>query len=135
MRVAETDASLVGSRELGCTPPAGKVFLQPGLSRAEQLATLEHESVHAFFSPKGTRPIARFRQALGQWGYDNSQLLRYTEEAIAETRGSGSLIQGLRHPLVNGYGITLGGLAIEGTIYGGSLLGLGHLGYRLGGGK
>ena len=135
MRVPATDATLTGSRVLGYTTPEGKVLLQSGLSRAEQVATLRHEAVHAFFSPKGTGPIARFRQGLGQWGYDNSQLLRFTEEAIAETRSSGSLIQGLRHPLVNGYGITLGGLAMEGTVYGGSLFGLGYVGFRLGVGK
>jgi hypothetical protein len=135
LRVPTTDAGLAGTRILGYTTPNGRVFLQSGLSRAEQVATLRHEGVHAFFSPKGTGPMARARQALGQWGYDNSQLLRFIEEAIAETRSSGSLIQGLRHPLVNGYGITLGGLAVEGTIYGGSLFGLGYAGYRLGGGE
>lgn len=129
-----TEASLAGTRILGYTTPSGDVFLQPGLSRAEQISTLQHESVHAFFTPAGDGPLATFRQNLGQWGYDNSQLLRYSEEAIAETYSSGSLLQGLRHPLVNGYGITPGGLFLEGGVVGGGLFGVGYLGYQIGGG-
>lgn len=90
--------------------------------------------MHSFFSPKGSDSVATFRQNLGQWGYDNSQLLRFTEEAIAETYGSGSLIQGLRHPLMNGYGISAGGLLLEGGALGGGIFGAGYLGYQLGGG-
>jgi len=119
---------------LGETLPNGQVFLRPGLSRAEQLSTLRHESVHAFFSPRGNGAVARFRQNLGQSGYDNSQLLRFTEEAIAETVGSGSLRQGLLHPLRNGYGITGAGLATEGALLGGGLFGAGYFGYQLGSG-
>ncbi len=120
---------------LGETLPNGQVFLRPGLSRAEQVSTLRHESVHAFFSPQGSGPVTTFRQNLGQWGYDNSQLLRFTEEAMAETYGSGSLLQGLRHPLVNGYGITPGGLLLEGGAVGCGIFGAGYLGYQMGGGN
>jgi hypothetical protein len=117
---------------LGQTLPNGQVFLRPGLSRAEQVSTLRHESVHAFFSPEGSSSIANFRQNLGQFGYDNSQLLRFTEEAIAETYGSRNLLQGLSHPLVNPYGISPGGLALEGGIVGGGIAGVAYLGYQLG---
>lgn len=96
------------------------------------MSTLRHESVHAWFSPRGNSPIATFRQNLGQAGYDRSQLLRFTEEAIAETCASRSLIQGIRHPLVNGYGITTGGLLLEGGLLGGGVAGGGYL---LGGGN
>lgn len=130
LRLPATDASLAGTRTLGYTMPNGNVFLQPGLSRAEQLSTLRHESVHSFFSPRGSGPVSTFRQNLGQWGYDNSQLLRFTEEAIAETYGSGSLLQGLRHPFVNGY-VSPGGVLLEG----GGLIGAGYLGYQLGTGN
>lgn len=135
LKLPATDATIAGTRTLGYTTPNGNVFLQPGLSRAEQLTTLRHESVHAFFSPRGSGPVATFRQNLGQWGYDNSQLLRFTEEVIAETYGSGSLLQGLRHPLVNGYGISGSGLLIEGGAVGAGLFGAGYLGYQLGGGE
>ncbi len=134
LKLPATDATIAGSKTLGYTTPNGSVFLQPALSRSVQASTLRHEGVHSFFSPKGSGSVATFRQNLGQWGYDNSQLLRFTEEAIAETYGSGSLIQGLRHPLMNGYGISAGGLSLEGGAIGGGILGAGYLGYQLGGG-
>ncbi|HZR17219.1 MAG TPA: hypothetical protein VFE51_07825 [Verrucomicrobiae bacterium] len=128
------DATLTGTQTLGFTTPSGDIFLQPGLSWEEQLSTLRHESVHAFFSPDGSGAIATARQNVGQWFYDNSQLLRYSEEAIAETYASGSLLQGLSHPLVNPYNITPGGLLLEGGAAGGGLFGVGYLFYQIGGG-
>ena len=62
----------------------------------------------------------------GREGY-NSQLLRFTEEAIAEGYASRSIIQGLRHPFVTDqfgnrlYGITAGGLIRE-SVVGGSIV-------------
>jgi hypothetical protein len=132
LQLPATDATLTGTRTLGYTTPSGDIFLQPGLSWEQQLETLRHESVHAFFSPRGNGAIATFRQNLAQWGYDNSQLLRFSEEAMAETYGSGSLLQGLQHPFVNGYGITSGGLLLEGGGAAGGLFGLGYLGYQMG---
>jgi len=72
------------------------------------------------------------RQNLGQFGYDNSQLLRFTEEAIAEGYASRSILQGLRHPLNNPYGITRSGLIIETTAYGTIVIGGVYLGHELG---
>lgn len=69
------------------------------------------------------------------WVYNNSQLARFTEEAVAETYGSGSLLQGLAHPFINGYGITGGGLLMETVIYAGAVVGAGYLGYKIGGGQ
>jgi hypothetical protein len=135
LKLPATDASLIGTTKLGYTTPQGNVFLRPGLTRAEQAYVLRHEGVHVFFTPKGSGPLATFRQNLGQFGYDNFQLLRFTEEAIAETHASGSLLQGLRHPLVNPYGITPGGLLMEGGVVGGGLFGAGYLGYQSGGGN
>jgi hypothetical protein len=135
MRLPATDTTLAGTTTLGYTTADGRVFLQPGLSRAQQVSTLQHEGVHSFLSAKGSGPIAQFRQTVGVEAYRRSQLLRYTEEAIAETVGSGSLWQGLRHPLVNGYGISGGGLLLEGAAVGGGLFGAGYLGYQIGGGE
>lgn len=67
--------------------------------------------------------------------YNNSQLLRFTEEAIAETYGSGSLLEGLRHPLVNGYRVTPVGLLLEDGAVGGGIFGVGYFGSQLGGGN
>jgi len=127
LRLPATDAGLAGTETLGYTRPNGSVFLRPGLSRAEQISTLRHEAVHAWFSPRGNSPLATFRQGLGQWGYDNSQLLRFTEEAIAETYASRSLLQGIRHPLMNGYGITPSGLLFETGLFGGGVVGGAYL--------
>jgi RHS repeat-associated protein len=135
LKIPATDVALAGTRILGYTKPNGSVYLRPGLSRVEQLSTLKHESVHAFFSPRGSGPVTNFRQRLGQWGYDNSQLLRFTEEAIAETHGSGSLLQGLRHPLVNGYGINAGGLLLEGGAVGVGIGGAVYFGNQIEGDK
>jgi hypothetical protein len=43
LKVPKTDTRLGGTSTLGYTTPNGNVFLQPGLSRAEQLSTLRHE--------------------------------------------------------------------------------------------
>jgi len=72
--------------------------------------------------------VATFRQNPGQWGYDNSQLLRFTEEAIAEAYSSGSLCQGLRHPLLNGHGNSTGGLILECSVLGCGIVGAAHIG-------
>jgi hypothetical protein len=132
MMMPATDATLGGTSTLGYTLPNGQVFLQPGLSRAMQAHVLKHEGVHAFFSPQGTGALATMRQKIGQWGYDNSQLLRFTEEAIAEGVASKSVMQGLRHPVVNGYGITTGGMAAEGAAVGGGVIGAGYMGFKMG---
>jgi hypothetical protein len=125
----------LGPGVLGSTDVAGNVTIADGLSWEVQAATLRQESVHAFFSVKDDALFATARQNLGIWAYENSQLARFTEEAIAETYGLGSLLQGLAHPFVNGYGITAGGLIMESAIYGGAIGGVGYLGYRIGGGQ
>jgi RHS repeat-associated protein len=123
------DPDLANTNLLGYTKPDGSIFLRPGLSEVDQLETLRHESVHAFFSPRGNSKLAVFRQNIGQLAYNNSQLVRYTEEAIAETYGTGSLIQGLKHPL-EGYDITIGGLATESVFVGGTFVGAGYFSFQ-----
>jgi len=126
LRLPNFSTSL-GRGVLGATDAAGNVTIAAGLTRAEQVLTLRHESVHAFFSARGTGLIAHLRQQLGMWGYNNSQLLRYTEEALAEGYATTSVRQGLMHPLSNGYGITPFGLFFEGSIFGGAF----YAGYEL----
>lgn len=122
LRLPNYSTSL-GRGVLGSTDAAGNVTIAAGLTRAEQVATLRHESVHAFLSVRGTGPVARARQQLGMWGYNNSQLLRFGEEALAEGYATRSVLQGLTHPLVNGYGITPSGLLLEGVLFGGGIYG------------
>ena len=97
---------------LGSTDPIGNITIQRGLSGAELRQTLDHERVHRFFSPfQGA--FAKLRAQFNIAGYNNSQLLRFTEEAIAEGYSTGSVQKGILHPLVNGYDITAKGLAAE----------------------
>jgi hypothetical protein len=116
---------------LGVTDAAGNVTIAAGLTRAEQVLTLRHESVHAFLSVRGASLIARFRQQLGTWGYENSHLLRFTEEALAEGYATRSLSQGLAHPLVNEYGIRGLRLFLESAAFGGVIYGGAVIGYEL----
>jgi hypothetical protein len=133
LQLPATDSSLSGTNILGYTTPSGDIYLQPGLSWGEQQATLLHESVHSFLSVPDSAPLAGLRQGVLTFGYKNSQLLRFTEEAAAETYSSGSLLKGISFPFTNGY-VTPSGVLTEGAIYGGALFGAGYAGYRLGGG-
>jgi hypothetical protein len=134
LRLPSINGSLAGTNTMGETLPNGQVWLRPGLSRVEQAATLRHESVHAYLSVPDGAPMAAFRQKVGMWGYNNSHLLRFTEEALAEGYASRSIIQGIMHPLQNGYGISIPRLMLEAGAVGAGIGGSAYLGYRLGGG-
>jgi hypothetical protein len=135
LKLPTTDPALTGTGTLGYTTPTGDVFLQPGLTRAEQASTLAHESVHAALTPT-SGPLVGARQWLGQFGYNNSAFLQGTEEIMAETYASGSLRQGISHafngaystpfysvnpfsyvaePALVGYGVYSAGTAIGGN--------------------
>jgi hypothetical protein len=129
MRMPATDATLSGTPTLGYTLPNGSVFIQPGLSTAERVLVMRHEAVHAWLSPRGNGAFTAFRQNLGQWGYNNSQLLRYTEEALAQGYATRSVLQGAQFPLANGY-VTGSGLLLEGGVVGAGAYGLYELGTR-----
>jgi hypothetical protein len=120
---------------LGETMPNGDVFLRDGLSREEQISTLLHESVHSFLSVGDGEFLAGSRQQFGIWGYKNSQFLRFAEEAIAETYGSGNLLTGILHPFVNDYGVTIAGVTKEIAGYLGGLFSAGYFGYEFGTGN
>jgi hypothetical protein len=126
------DPALTGTNTLGYTTPSGQIFLRPGLTPAEAASTLRHESVHAFLSVPNGAPLAAARQNLGMWGYNNSHLLRFTEEALAEGYATRSVLQGIRHPIVNGYGISLPRLAAETGVVGGVVGGGIYLGTQAG---
>jgi hypothetical protein len=71
------------------------------------------------------------RQNLAMWGYNNSQFLRFTEEALAEGIATRSVWQGLAHPIVNPYGISSTRLSIEAIGYGTGVAGSIYGTYRL----
>ncbi|MEZ4731658.1 MAG: hypothetical protein R3E79_31450 [Caldilineaceae bacterium] len=109
----------------GETDLAGNIWISPKGSRTDRLRALYHEQVHAYILK---HPLLR---PLSMYGYPNSQLWRYTEEAIAESRAQlrtgGRLMDALSHPFHPGYKITTAGLLTEA----GSLGLLGYSAYWL----
>jgi hypothetical protein len=108
--------------------PAGEAFTTKfgdirystaGTANDRALA-LHHEKVHSFLSPKLMR-FRDFRADLGMAGYNKSSLLRYLEEALAESyaqlrvNGIKGLPTGIRFPIANGY-VTLQATLSEATI-------------------
>lgn len=106
-------------------------------AKEEMLVTLYHEQVHQFIAPKFYL-FRELRAFMRQSGYLRSYLLRYLEEALAETigqmraRGMSTeyLIQGLKFPIVNteyqitysllrseAGGILLGPVVVGGIVY------------------
>jgi hypothetical protein len=102
----------------------GNITIQNGLTGKALEETVRHEGVHRFFSPK-SGPLLEMRANIGIWGYTNSHLIRYTEEALAETIGTGSIRKGLVYPLKGGYDLLPARIIAEGGGYmvlvGGSL--------------
>jgi len=96
----------------------GKITIQRGLTGQDFTETLRHETVHSILTPPAPLNLARI--AL----YNNSGLYRYAEEAAAETYGTGSLWQGLKFPITNGYvsvprlGAELAGVGAAGSAAG-----------------
>jgi hypothetical protein len=93
---------------------------------SEQRVTLYHEWVHRVLSPR-FGPFRRFRAQFSGSAYERSAILRYLEEAMAETfaqlkvHGVSKLITGIRFPVVNGY-LTVTQAAAEGTAIGNILI-------------
>ena len=107
----------------------GSIKINTRFSPKDQQETLDHESVHAFFSPK-FGPFRQVRAQLAISGYSRSPLLRYLEEAMAESysqaraNGFRGIITGIKFPIKNGYisaeemsvgqGVFIGTISIEG---------------------
>jgi YD repeat-containing protein len=107
---------------LGATDMLGNIIIKRGLTGPSLAITLRHEGVHRFFSPKTPGPFQMARARVGQWGYNTSHLLRYTEEALAEGIATRSLRKGLAFPM-HGYSIEYPRLILETTLYGGTIIG------------
>lgn len=92
---------------------------------------MRHEGVHQFLSPR-SGPLRGLRADVGMAGYNRSHLIRYLEEAAAETVGTGSLRAGLRFPLQGGYGLSKGRIMLEGAAYVGGTAAATYGAYELG---
>jgi len=103
----------------GATTCYGDVrYSTAGTATERQLVRL-HELVHSFLSPR-LALFRTFRARLAVSAYARSAILRYLEEALAESfaqirvNGLGHLLTGIRFPISNGY-LTLQQLACEGA--------------------
>ena len=143
VRVRPAGTSRPGLIEVGPPPPKGsvKIVVDPTLpagegfttaygevtvsskgSAGDQALVRYHELVHSFLSPK-MAPLRQFRARLATSAYLRSALLKYLEEALAETyaqlrvNGISELPTGIRFPVKNGY-VTLSQLYVEGAAIG-----------------
>jgi hypothetical protein len=76
----------------------GAITIQRGLTGREFEETLRHETVHSVLTPKN-RVLNTTRSLL----YDQTNIWRGVEEAIAETYATRNLARGLAFPIKNGY--------------------------------
>lgn len=102
---------------LGATSWTGEITIRPGLTGKLLGETVRHEAIHSLLSPRSPGFLQASRADLKAWGYWNSHLLRYLEEAAAETYATKSLSMGLKFPLTGGYGISMPRILLEGAGY------------------
>jgi hypothetical protein len=118
----------------GYTTPFGDITYSTQGSATEIALVRNHEMVHSFLSPK-LSVLRGFRAELGMAAYERSSLMKYLEEALAETyaqvrvRGLRGLPTGIRFPIQHGYvtlssvlkeaaiGTAIGAVAVGGEIY------------------
>ena len=117
---------------LGQTDWWGNIAVTRNQTLTEQRLTLYHEWVHSVLSPR-FGPLRKLRAQVRASGYWRSALLRYIEEAMAESyaqlrvTGARNLIVGIRFPLENRYvtvsqlageGVAIGNISIGGATFG-----------------
>lgn len=115
----------------GYTTAYGDIVINSTKPAWAQGEALLHEQLHQMLTPK-LRFLRDVRVTMAMEGYNRSYLLRYLEEALAETyalvrsRGAGFALEGIKFPVKNGYvtiakmgqeatGVMLGPLNIGGT--------------------
>jgi len=106
----------------GSTSAFGEVRLSSAGTATEQALVRAHELVHRFLTPR-FGVLRTFRVRLGMSGYLRSTLLKYLEEAIAETvaqirvNGLDSALEGVKFPVANGY-VSISSMMSEGAAIG-----------------
>jgi hypothetical protein len=120
---------------LGQASAWGDITISSRLSESQQRITLLHELVHRSLTPK-LYLLREMRCRLGMASYSKSYLLRYLEEALAQTfallKGNGfsidNALTGIRFPVTHGYvtvvklgeearGILLGPVTVGGLVF------------------
>ncbi|HEX8200199.1 MAG TPA: hypothetical protein VF590_06905, partial [Isosphaeraceae bacterium] len=110
------------SGALGETDWWGNIAVARNQTLTEQRLTLYHEWVHGVLSPRFS-PLRALRAELRASAYWRSALMRYLEEAMAESyaqlrvHGLQQILVGIRFPIRNGY-VTVSQLATEGRAIG-----------------
>ncbi|MES1164371.1 MAG: hypothetical protein ABUR63_01330 [Verrucomicrobiota bacterium] len=115
---------------LGETDWYGNIAVTRTQSVIEQRLTLYHEWVHSVLSPR-LRPLQELRASVRAAGYWRSALLRYLEEALAESyaqlrvRGLGHVWRGVTFPVgpAGQSYVTVGELMGEGAAIGSIMVG------------
>ena len=81
---------------LGETLIDGRIIINPRtMAAGEFMPTFTHEGVHRLLTPLGSGTLTTARQGLKAWGYQYSNILRVTEETLAEAAATGSWWRGL----------------------------------------
>lgn len=130
------DSPFPAGKSGGVTNQWGDVTVMVSKVTNEAAAALIHEKVHRFFTAKLQMfpKLRQFRAVLKTNSYLKSYILRYLEEALAETiaqvrvNGWENLIVGLKFPLKEGYvtvakmgtealGILLGPINVSGMVF------------------
>jgi hypothetical protein len=112
----------------------GDITYDPHQTPDQILETVDHETVHSVLSPR-FKPGMEFRARVTDLGYENSQFLRWLEEALAEgfarTRQVGlkqGALDGITFPFRGNYQLQLSRVIGEGVVgtvaYGGILYGV-----------
>jgi RHS repeat-associated protein len=79
---------------LGETSPSGNILIRHGLSGTKLSETVTHEGVHRLLTPLGKSASTVARQNFGIQSYQNSKLILFIEEGLAQSTAKGSLQQG-----------------------------------------
>ena len=100
----------------GETTPDGNIRYSTAGTDADRALALYHEKVHAFLTPK-LQAFREYRIKRGMTAYDKSELLRYLEEALAESyaqlrvNGIKGLPAAIKFPVASGsYDLTISGI-------------------------
>lgn len=115
------------SGALGETDWWGNIAVTRNQSLTEQRVTLYHEWVHSVLSPR-IAPLRALRARLRASAYWRSALLRYLEEAMAESYaqlrvyGLSNILTGIRFPIEGGY-VSVSQLAAESVAIGNIFIG------------
>jgi hypothetical protein len=119
-----TDALSAGE---GATDKFGNMTVSSAGTQLQQDQALLHEQVHSFLSPVQGSVLAIPRADFRMWLYQNSTLMRFSEETLAESRAQlltrnmtglntfQAVGNGLSFPFNGAYGISPARLAAEGA--------------------